>query len=97
MTIKEYKFEFNLVNGNDTYDRFYGAFDLMFDICAHLVYNRDNDYPIHHWKYKSIADDTSPESYWYELIDETDTQTLIYLGNLLNRYIKYLEFKGYEV
>lgn len=98
MTIKDYKFEFSLVNGKHTGDRLYGAFDLLFSICAELSY-RDSNYPFDHWEYKEpiSTDYRDDESYWFDLLEQTDTQTLINLGNLLNRYLNHLKYNGHEI
>lgn len=92
MTTKEFKQEYHTFT--DKYDKWGECMDALFEVAAHLFY-RGAEIP-NHWQYSPGlgGDPKEEENYWYELFEETDSETLTEIGNILERYSQILDGKG---
>ena len=92
MNIKEFKDEFRQISCDTWGD----AMEAWFEAAAQLYY-RNIDIPAT-WEYKPSPvggnDVREEDSYWYDMFNNCNDQSIIAIGNFLFRYCEYLRFKG---
>lgn len=91
-SLKEFKNEFRLVC-SDTWGEALGAW---FE-CAGQMNKRGMPIPSE-WEYSPGlgGDGTEPDSYWYELFENSTGNMLREIGNFLFRYCQYLKYNGVD-
>lgn len=78
----------------DNYDPWGSAMGAWFDVAAEL-YRRDPDLVPLAWEYRPGAYGISePETYFGEICAETETDALVRLGRVLDRYCDKLRVSG---
>ena len=92
MNIKDLKSEYMLTH--DSYDAWGSAMGVYFDLCSEL-YHRDADIPAS-WDYHpgAASDPREPEGYWFDMLIDADTDTLLHFGRILHRYTSMLDTRG---
>ena len=64
---------------------------VLFEVAAEL-WVRDECPP--QWGYSLASDPRDIESYWFDVLDEAQTDDLIHFGNVLERYRAKLKLQG---
>lgn len=84
-----------LKDNYDSYDKWGWALLWLFAIADYLFWKLDADVPPE-WEFRPGAGGYAEEDYDYEIdiMSELDVEQLIYLGNVLNRYLRLLKRHG---